>query len=201
MYKKLKSYKSYENAQNFYNKKIEESQKIFFETKIQNTKDVKFEIVLTENKNTKQTSLFVTDELGRNIKVKTDDSNFTILKIFEYKISDTIYDIQKKKKINFIEFCEKYLKFKDLKVVSSLNNKIVVQRDDNFSLFSCKDENESHRFLDELSKYMLQNKRSDIMIVFDTSIPQKKFLYKKLIESGFELKMLYRKKTTHSLRK
>lgn len=194
-------YKSYENALDFYNKKLEDSKNIYFETKIQNTKEVKFELVLTENKNNKQTTLFVTDELGRNVKVKTDDSNFSILKISEYKVPDTIFDIQKKKKINFVELCEKYLKYKDLKVVSSLNNKIVVQRDENFNLFSCKDENESYRLLENLSKFLIENKRADIMVVHDTSVPQKKFLYKKLIECGYDLKMLYRKKTTHSLRK
>lgn len=201
LYKKLKKFKSYERAKKFFDSKLKESENVFFDIKIQNTKSVKFELLFIEEKNNNQELLFKVDEFGRNVKIKTDTNDFTIIDIKPYKIPDKVFDLKQKKKISFNELILNYLKYKELKVVYLINNKIIIQRDSNYYLFSCKDENESIRFLSDLSNYCIQNDRKDIMVVLDTSIPQKKIIYKELEDLGYSRKMLYRKKTTHSERK
>lgn len=201
LYKKLKSFKSFDRAKKFFDSKVDESNKVYFDIQIKNTKPVKYEILLVEDNESKQTSLFRIDELGRNVRIKSDTNEVSILDVKPYKIPEKIYDIKNNKKITLSEFVIKYLKFKELKVVYSLNNKIILQRDDNYFLFSCKDESESLRFLESISKIMLSDGRNDIMVVLDVSVPQKKYIYKNLIEQGYDIKMLYRKKTTHRERK
>jgi len=201
LYKKLKTFKSYDRAKKFFDKKYQESEKIYFDVQIKNTKPIKFELLLVEDNQTGQPKLFKVDELGRNVKIVTDTNQFSIIDVKPYKIPEKIFDIKKKKKVTLLDFVNDYLKFKELKVVYSINNKIVVQKDDKYTLFSCKDELESLRFLDGVSKYSLNNGRKDIMVVIDTSTPQKKYIYKNLIEQGYNIKMLYRKKTTHRERK
>lgn len=202
LYKKLKSFKSYDRAKKYYENKLTESNSIFFDVQIKNTKKVNYEIMLIEeNSNVNQTSLFKIDEFGRNVKIKTDSENFLILEIKNYKIPEKVFDLKKNKKITFSELVNSYLRTKDLKVVHSINNKIIVQKDLVYNLFSCKDEIESLRFLSELSKYCIQNDRKDVMVVNDTSVPQKKFIYNELENMGYSRNMLYRKKTTHSERR
>lgn len=201
LYKKLKSYKSIDRAKKYFNNKVKDSNNSFFETQVKNTRPTIYEILLIEDSVTDRSPIFRIDEYGRNIKIKTDVNNVRILDVKPYKVPDKIYDLKKDKKITFNDFCNTYLKFKDLKVVFSLNNKIVVQRDINFYLFSTKNCSESIRFLNDLSKFCLNNGRQDVMVVIDTSVPQKKFLYKELVNIGYDIKMLYRKNTTYSERK
>ena len=201
LYKHLRTYKSYSKSLEFFKKKVEESNERFFEVQVKNTRPTKYEILLVEEKKLLHETLFKVDEFGRNIKIKTDNNNFTILEVKPYKIEEKVFDLKKNKRITFNEFCNQYLKFKDLKVVYLLNNKIIVQRELNYFLFSCKDTEESMRFLSELSTYCLNNIRRDIMIITDTSVPQKKYIYRELVKIGYDIKMLYRKKTTHQERK
>lgn len=201
LYKKLKSFKSYDRAKKYFDKKLKESDKVYFDIQVKNTKPIKFELLMVEDNQSEQPKLFKVDELGRNVEIKTDTNQYTILDVKLFKIEEKIYDIKKQKKVTLIDFVTDYLKFKELKVVYNINNKIILQRDDKYVLFSCKDETESLRFLDGLSKYSLDNGRKDVMVVIDTSTPQKKYIYKNLIEQGYDIKMLYRKKTTHQERK
>ena len=104
------------------------------------------------------------------------------------------------KKITFNEFVKKYCKDKDLKNIFTLNNKICVQKDDELSVFSLKDKNESIRFLDTLQNYFFSSNRSDALFVKDISTTQRKWIYNVLTEKGFDKKRLYRLKTTFSKR-
>jgi hypothetical protein len=109
---------------------------------------------------------------------------------------ETIYDIDKKKKITSQEFISKYLKGVGMKMISSLNNKIIVQEEEKIHLFTTKSESESQRFLDCLSLYFFKNKRGDCLFVKDHSTPQKKYLYDLLESKGISKKILYRKFTS-----
>jgi hypothetical protein len=109
-------------------------------------------------------------------------------------------DYQTKQKINFNTFFYKYLTKDGLKLVSKLNNKIIVQNDDTLSLFVLKTDSDAFRFLDALSKRFIKNKRGDAMFVNDSSSPQKKELYKLLESKGYDKSFLYRKETTYSSR-
>ena len=79
----------------------------------------------------------------------------------------------------------------------SLNNKVIIQNDNDFKIFSLKTEEESNRFLDFLTLYFINIKKKDCLIVKDNSSAQKKYLLNLLSENGFDKKVFYRKSTTH----
>jgi hypothetical protein len=79
-------------------------------------------------------------------------------------------------------------------MLSKLNNKLIVQKNENIQLFSFKNENDVGRFVDSLTNSM---DKINFIYVSDISSAQKKYLYKLLEEIGFDKQMLYRKSTTH----
>jgi hypothetical protein len=139
--------------------------------------------------------------LGRVIKVETDDKELKIRVISDYKIEENFLDYKTKEKINFNKFESKYLKGIGIKLLSKLNNKLIVQHDENINLFTFKSENDCDRFLDELISKFQKEKRIDCLIVKDSSSPQKKYLYNILTKNGFPIDYLQRYSTTHLSRK
>jgi len=83
-----------------------------------------------------------------------------------------------------------------IKIVFVLNNKIFVQEDNNFSMFTFKTSDESLRFLKCLSNFLIDKKRTDCIVVTDTSSVQKKLLYEQLSSFGIDKSILYRRFTT-----
>ena len=112
-------------------------------------------------------------------------------------MAKTIYDIQKNKKIDVSYFIKTYLKKDELKILSTLNNKIVIQKDDEVYLFSLKNEEETFRFLDVIANKFRKENRGDCMFITDVSTPQRKYMLKILEEKGFDKKMLYKNVTTY----
>jgi hypothetical protein len=108
--------------------------------------------------------------------LKDNNGDFKILELNPYNVSEKIFDITQNKKISFDDFLKKYLIKKSVKLISRLNNKVVVQDDNLLNLFSFKNENESFRFLEGLNNYMIDNGRMDCIIVSETSKAQKKYL-------------------------
>jgi len=129
-----------------------------------------------------------------------EDDGMSILQIKPYREEELIFDVQKKKKITTKELIKTYLKTDGLKMISVLNNKIVVQKDEDIKLFSLKNENESSRFIDCLSSHFFKIKRGDCLFIKDYSSPQRKYLYSLLESNGFDKKVLYRKFTTYPSR-
>jgi hypothetical protein len=191
----IKKFKTLDRAKKFYESKINDNG-IYFDKKVENGKNCNFELALVETDPDEFENYFIKDDLGRQVKVETDDSRYKIMKISNYKIEDFIYDIQKNKRLNFITFIRNYIPREGIKLVSKLNNKVVIQNDENFFLFSLKSEDESKRFLTVLEDYMLSNNRMDCIIVSDDSNRQKKYLYELLNSKGISKSMLYKKSTT-----
>jgi hypothetical protein len=191
----LKKFKTLERAKNFYKDSIE-TNNIEFDKRVENGKNCFFELGLVEVDPTEFENYFIKDDMGRQVRVKTDDEKYRILKISEYKVEDLIYDIQKNKKINFMSFIRTYVPRVGIKLISKLNNKVIVQNDDNVFLFSLKSEGESKRFLTILEGYLLKNNRLDCIIVTDDSNRQKKYLYELLSSKGISKSILYKKSTT-----
>jgi hypothetical protein len=191
----IKKFKTLDRAKKFYESKINDNG-IHFDKKVENGKNCNFELALVETDPDEFENYFIKDDLGRQVKVETDDSRYKIIKISNHKIEDFIYDIQKNKRLNFITFIRNYIPREGIKLVSKLNNKVVIQNDENFFLFSLKSENESKRFLTVLEDYMLSNNRMDCIIVSDDSNRQKKYLYELLNSKGISKSMLYKKSTT-----
>jgi len=144
--------------------------------------------------------MFVRDALGRQVLVDLDDPDYKIIKVVKYKVPEKIYDVDKKTKITMDVFIKNYLPKNSIKLISRLNNKVVLQNDDDVKLFSLKDENESKRFLDNLNEFLISKERIDCIIVSESSKAQKKYLYEILSEKGISKQSLYRRSTTFKTR-
>jgi hypothetical protein len=196
-YKIIKNYKTYKNALPFFNSKVKESNEVVFDVQTENGRDVNYEIALIEKTSEKLFPIYRTDEMGRNIPVQLNDPNYAILKIEKYNIPEKVFHISKKQKISSEKLINTYLKGDSLKLVSKLNNKIIIQDEDIYNLFSLKSIYDADRFLINLEKYMMSNNKSNCLIVKDSSREQKKYLYEILTNLGYNKSMLYRTSTTH----
>jgi len=162
----IKKYQTGKPAMNFFNNLISENEKVVFPREVENTVDSNYEVAVLEKNSQRLLPTYMTDEFGRNIKVKLENPDYNIPKV-------------------------------GVKVMSVLNNKVIIQNDDEVRLFSLKSENEAERFIAEISSLFYKNKRGDCLFVTDTSSPQRKYLFQFLESKGFDKKILYRKFTTH----
>ena len=196
----INKFKTKERANLFFDKLIEENKSVIFETKVENARPCDYEISILEKKNDNFDRMFVKDDLGRQVLVNLDDPDYKIIKVVKYKIPEKIYDVDKKVKITMETFIKNYLPKNSIKLISRLNNKVVLQNDDDVRLFSLKDEDESKRFLDSLNEFLISQERMDCIIVSDASKAQKKYLYDILSEKGISKQSLYRRSTTFKTR-
>jgi hypothetical protein len=196
----IKKFITLSRAKSYFKRLIEESNDVIFEVLVENGADCRFELALVELATNQSAPVYMTDEFGRSIKVKLEDEGMSILSINPYKEEDLIYDVKSKKKITAQEFIKRHLKGDGLKMVSVLNNKIILQKDEEIELFSLKNEQECTRFVESLSSYFFKTKRGDCLFIKDCSSPQRKYLYNLLETNGFDKKVLYRKFTTYPVR-
>ena len=176
---------------------MEKNDEVIFETKHENGNYVDYEIALLEKKGNTLFPIYTKDEMGRNVKLEFDDDEYNIVKISSYRVPEQIYDYQTKNRISVETFINKYLSKTGVKLVSKLNNKIVVQNEDNVNLFTMKNELDAQRLIENLTQRFIKLKRGDCMFVLDVSSPQRKYLYKLLIDKGYDVNYLYRKETTY----
>jgi len=194
----IKKFVTLSRAKSFYENLVEKSNEVIFEVLVENAKECKFEIGLIDTKTNQSAPIYTTDEYGRSVKVKFEDNTgMSIIKMSPYRQEELIYDVETNRKITSNDLIKKYLKGDGLKMVSVLNNKIVIQKDEMIKLFSLKNEQESSRFVDCLSSYFFKIKRGDCLFIKDYSSPQRKYLYSLLESNGFDKKVLYRKFTTY----
>ena len=194
----IKKFVTLSRAKSFYENLVEKSNEVIFEVLVENAKECKFELGLIDTKTNQSAPIYTTDEYGRSVKVKFEDNTgMSIITMSPYRQEELIYDVETNRKITSNDLIKKYLKGDGLKMVSVLNNKIVVQKDEMIKLFSLKNEQESSRFVDCLSSYFFKIKRGDCLFIKDYSSPQRKYLYSLLESNGFDKKVLYRKFTTY----
>ncbi len=182
----INKFKTFQRAKKYYDGLLESSETVFFEKKTENGKKCDYELALMENSKN-NINLYIKDNLGRTIKVETDDENLSIKKISSYKIEEGFIDFSNKKRIYFSDFEKKYLRRDGLKLISKLNNKMIFQRDDEINLFTFKCEDDCEIFLESLVNKFQKEKRMDCLIVKDSSKPQKKYLYNLLVDKGFPI--------------
>ena len=197
-YKIFKKYITFKNANTYYNNLLKENQNVFFSVETEKNSPVTFELAIVEKNSKKLTPLFKVDSLGRNIKISSDNDEYTIIKLEPFKVPEKIFNIDTKKNFSPEEIISKFLRGDNLKMISKLNNKIVIQEEDKFNLFSLKDELDALRFLDSLQVKLITSGKNNCLFVADSDVSQKKYLYNLLEHKGYNKKMLYRKTTTHS---
>ena len=192
----IKKFITFARAKQFYEKLIKESNEVLFDIRVEGGKECSYEIGIIEMSSKQLVPVYMTDEFGRNVKVKLDEDGMTLFKIEPYKKEETIYDLQQNKKITMSDLIKRYMKGDGLKMISVLNNKIVLQEDEKIHLFTLKSESESSRFVDCMSLHFFKIKRGDCLFVKDYSTAQRKYLYSLLESNGIDKKILYRKFTT-----
>lgn len=190
----LKSFVTEQKAIQFYEKKLKESSEILFDKQFENGSKCNYKLILT-SKVCEVDKLYYFDDLGRNISINPKiTDNLYIKKINMFNKEEKLYDVQENKKITFNKFVKTYLNKDKTLMVSKLNNKVVVQDDDDYSLFSLKTEDECERFLRILES---KTEKKNFIIVRDFTSPQRKYLYDLLVEKGYDIDFLYRTSTTH----
>ena len=132
------------------------------------------------------------DTLGRNVKRSLKYGEYYLNNIIDYWVEEQIYDHQQKKRIIFNEFVEKNLQNKKFKQIFTLNNKVVIQEEDSFFLFSLKNIDDTNRFIISLKNYLISQNRMDCLVVKDYDTIQRKQLYKMLEKKGFKRQFLYK---------
>ena len=195
----IKGYNTEKRAQKFFNEKVK-SNTIKFPMIFENAEKVDYELGLLTNQSKIQKTLYTIDELGRNQIVNIENPDFIFLDIKKYDLEEKIYDWQTEEKITYDYFYKKYLSPKELKNIFTVHNKIVIQIDEEFNVFSLKNNFDSVRLLDTLQEDFVNSGRMDGIFVRDTSTTQRKWIYSVLVERGYDKNRLYRKKTTFSKR-
>lgn len=193
----INKFKTDKKAFKFYNSLVEKSNQTNFYKKYENGIESSYDLALLEVVSGSTYPLFMKDDFGRQIKIELEDSEYKITKINRYYPEELILDYSKKIKITFNDFIRIHLLNEGYKLVSKLNNKIVVQNDDNFKLFTLKNIDDADRFMDTLSQVLLTTKKSSVLLVKDYSTQQRKYLYDILVGKGFPKKYLLRHSTTH----
>jgi hypothetical protein len=197
----INRFKTLDRAKEFFSSKVSESENVIFKKQVENALPCSFEIALLSKKDDNFQSLFVKDSLGRQVRVDLDDDDFKIIEVREYRVEEKIFDVYQNKKITTQEFLKSYINTPSIKLLSKLNNKVVLQNDDNIDLFTLKDPEECTRFLKSLSDYFISTQRMDVIVVYESSKAQKKYLYDILEKTGIDKKVLYRTTTTFKERK
>lgn len=185
-------------AKNFYDDLLKKSDDVIFDVHIENGSSCKYELGIIELTSKQLVPIYMTDEMGRNIRVKLENEGMTLFEISNYKKEELLFDLQENKKIKVPTLIKKYIGKEGVKLISSINNKIIIQNDDTYNIFSLKTETEAIRFIDCLSYHFSKNKRTDCIFVKNQSVPEKKYMLDLLSEKGFDRKKLYRKSTTYS---
>lgn len=192
----IKSFVTFDRCKKYYDNLIKKSNEIKYEKQYENGLICNFKLGLVSNKkNFSDENIFFKDKLGRQqtINPKINDDLY-IKQINDYNIEELIFDLQKNKKIKLLELLNQYLSGDGLHMISKINNKFVIQKDETYSIFSLKNEEDCFRFLNNFHEL---SEKNNFIIVLDLSSPQKKYLYRILEEKGFDIQMLYRKSTTH----
>jgi len=192
----INKFVTFSRAKQYYDKLLKESNEVIFNVEVENGMETRYELGLIELSNNQLIPVYMTDEYGRSSKVKLEGDGMTLFNIGYYKKEEKIYDLTKNKKMTTQELIKTYLKGDGLKMISSLNNKIIVQEDEKINLFTLKSEFESLRFIDSLSSYFFKIKRGDCLFVKDHSSAQRKYLFNLLESYGIDKKILYRKFTS-----
>ena len=135
------------------------------------------------------------DELGRNVEVSIPLDNYHLMELVPYWVEELVYDHHKKSRVSLEYLIKTYLPKKDFKQVFTLNNKLIVQNDDDFKIFSLKNIDDCSRLLNIIKNIFIDSGRTDCLFVPDSSTAQRKQLYNLLESYGFSRKFLYKQYT------
>lgn len=173
-------------------KEIHKKSNVIFPVKYNKKVECEFELALVCIGKCKKTPIHRRDELGRLTEVKMKNKKYQIIKIKPFEVEEKIYDHQLEKRIEFTDLYDRYLNSKNIMQIFSLNNKVVIQNNDLFYLFSLKNVGESSRFLSCIKRYFVEKRKFNFLISRDLSTIQRKELYNLLETKGYPRSLLYK---------
>ena len=135
------------------------------------------------------------DSVGRNVLVKINAGEYNLIELSPYWVEELFYDHQEKRRVTLDYLLTTYLPKQNFKQVFTLNNKLIIQNDDIFKIFSLKTVWDCSRALGVIQNLFIDAGRTDTLLVPDNSTPQRKQLYKLLIKYGFDKRFLYKQYT------
>ena len=95
----IKKFSNHKNAKNFFEEQVKNSSSVIFEKRVLGGVESTLELGLLGPKSSTSDYVYVTDELGRNVRVKFEDETTELIKINIFREEEKVYDIKKKKKI------------------------------------------------------------------------------------------------------
>ena len=151
-----------------------------------------YEIALIFPNNRWATEVYVRDSLGRLTEAKIEDNKFRIKEILPYWEEELIYDFQTKKRIRYHEMMEYITPVKEIAQIFTLNNKLLLQVDDDIKMFGNKNLKDSERLFEIVRDDLLKKKRGNFIFVKDVTTRQRMTLYEMLESKGFKRTELFR---------
>ena len=176
-----------------YNQFIEEK-KPKFVTDYICRKKVMFELAIITTEHSEST-VSIKDSLGRTKSVTLAGSNYDFIKLLPYWKEEYIYDHTLKTKISFDTLFNDYIVGEDFKQIFTLNNKFIIQKDNDFKIFSLKTVSDSLRLLTITELQFLNSGKYNYLFVSDTNTVQRKQLYDLLENAGYERSFLRKQYT------
>jgi hypothetical protein len=151
-----------------------------------------FELALIYPNNRWVNTVYVKDSLGRNVEVKIENGKFRIKEIIPYWEEELIYDFQIKKRIRYYQLLSQILPVLEIGQIFTLNNKLLIQVEDNIKLFSNKNPTDAERLFEIIKSDLLSKKRQNFIFVKDVTTHQRKLLYDMLEKKGYKREELSR---------
>ena len=143
----IKGYTTESNAKRKYEDLLKNNN-VLFPVEFENAEYCIHELGLLTTQRDFQLPLFLTDDYGRNEKVYVEgESHYTFLDVKPYPIEEKIYDWQTDDKITLEEMIKTYCPIKEMKSISTLHNKVIIQIDEYFKLFSLNKSDDAERCL------------------------------------------------------
>jgi pyruvate kinase len=103
----LKKYITFKKAKQYFDKCLSDSNNVIFKKNISNGCEINFEIGLVELSSKQLIPVYITDEIGRNIKVSLENDGMTLISISKYNIEESLYDVQTNSKIDTLDGVKK----------------------------------------------------------------------------------------------
>jgi hypothetical protein len=158
--------------------------------------DVSYEVLLLKKYEEGDQNVSIQDNYGRNIQVKTDDGDWTVIGKVDYDIEEQFNVTGANRKLNGKEILDHVLlshnQESNPKQVVILNNKVVIEGI-NLFMVTCKNVTEATRLYNKLRVHCFDNSIGHIVFFGTVPKPNKKLWYKKIHErTGTSYNRLYR---------
>ena len=174
--------------------KFTNTKKPLFIRKYVKRKFCKFEIAIF-SKEPNDRRIYRKDSFGRSVEVSIPLPNYHLIELLPYWVEELVYDHNEKSRVPLDYVIKNHLPKKDFKQVFTLNNKLIIQNDSEFKVFSLKNVSDCSRLLEIIKDVFVDSGRTDCLFVPDSSTAQRKQLYDLLEVYGLSRKFLYKQYT------